>query len=67
MPHMQGSGTAPEAHTAGASGGDAAPASALSYMDILRTWIFMGWIGFGGPAAHIALFQKVYSSVVGVD
>eukprot|EP00891_Asterochloris_glomerata_P000418 jgi/Astpho2/418/e_gw1.00011.213.1_t len=29
-------------------------------MDILRTWIVMGWIGFGGPAAHIALFQKVF-------
>ena len=62
-PGVQSSDPAPEAHTAGASGSDAAPASALSYMDILRTWVVMGWIGFGGPAAHIALFQKVCTSV----
>ena len=29
------------------------------YTDIFRQFVVLGWTAFGGPAAHIALFQKV--------
>ena len=28
-------------------------------MGILQQFVWMGWSAFGGPAAHIGLFQKV--------
>lgn len=31
----------------------------VTYMDIAREFSILGYIGFGGPAAHIGLFQKV--------
>merc|ERR1712216_883062 len=31
-----------------------------SYGDIFRAFILMGWTAFGGPAAHIGIFQKVF-------
>ena len=31
----------------------------VGYYDILKQFSLMGWVAFGGPAAHIALFQKV--------
>ena len=31
----------------------------VTYWDIAREFSIMGYIGFGGPAAHIGLFQKV--------
>ncbi|KAG0610833.1 hypothetical protein M758_7G095400 [Ceratodon purpureus] len=30
----------------------------VSYVDILKQFSLLGWVAFGGPAAHIALFQK---------
>ena len=30
------------------------------YMGIFQQFVWMGWSAFGGPAAHIGLFQKVY-------
>lgn len=30
------------------------------YMDIFQQFVWMGWSAFGGPAAHIGLFQKVH-------
>lgn len=30
-----------------------------SYGDIARQFVLLGWTAFGGPAAHIGLFQKV--------
>ena len=30
-----------------------------SYRDITREFVLLGWTAFGGPAAHIGLFQKV--------
>ncbi|KXZ42994.1 hypothetical protein GPECTOR_108g189 [Gonium pectorale] len=32
----------------------------VTYLDILKTWSLMGYIGFGGPAAHIGLFQRFF-------
>lgn len=31
----------------------------VTYFDIAKQFSIMGWIAFGGPAAHIGLFQKV--------
>lgn len=31
----------------------------VTYWEITRHFFIMGWIGFGGPAAHIGLFQRV--------
>ena len=31
----------------------------VSFSDIFKQFILLGWTAFGGPAAHIALFQKV--------
>lgn len=33
----------------------------VTYFDILKQFSIMGWIAFGGPAAHIGLFQKASS------
>ena len=37
------------------------PASSrqVTYWDIAKEFSLLGYIGFGGPAAHIGLFQKV--------
>ncbi|GLI64225.1 hypothetical protein VaNZ11_007423 [Volvox africanus] len=34
--------------------------TSVSYWDILKHWSVMGYIGFGGPAAHIGLFQRYF-------
>lgn len=34
----------------------------VGYIDILKQFSLLGWVAFGGPAAHIALFQKVSHS-----
>lgn len=31
----------------------------VSYLDITKQFFILGWTAFGGPAAHIGLFQKV--------
>ncbi|KAK3255906.1 hypothetical protein CYMTET_34936 [Cymbomonas tetramitiformis] len=31
-----------------------------TYQDIFKSFALLGWIGFGGPAAHIALFEKEF-------
>ena len=31
----------------------------VTYWDIAKEFSLLGYIGFGGPAAHIGLFQKV--------
>ncbi len=31
------------------------------YSHILQQFMWMGWSAFGGPSAHIGLFQKVSS------
>ncbi len=30
-----------------------------TYWEIVRQWFFLGWTAFGGPSAHLAIFQKV--------
>ncbi|KAG2490382.1 hypothetical protein HYH03_011183 [Edaphochlamys debaryana] len=39
---------------------DEAQYASVSYMDILKHWSLMGYIGFGGPAAHIGMFQRYF-------
>lgn len=31
------------------------------YSSIFQQFAWMGWSAFGGPSAHIGLFQKVFS------
>ena len=33
----------------------------VTYKDLFFRFVLLGWIAFGGPTAHIALFQKVSS------
>jgi len=37
-----------------------APLVKASYKDIFWSFVLMGWTAFGGPAAHIGIFQKVF-------
>ena len=32
----------------------------VTYADIFKQFVLLGWTAFGGPAAHIALFQKIF-------
>ena len=34
----------------------------VTYKDLFFRFVLLGWIAFGGPTAHIALFQKVSHS-----
>lgn len=34
----------------------------VSYADIAKQFSILGWTAFGGPAAHIGMFQRVSSS-----
>ena len=36
----------------------------VTYKDLFIRFILLGWIAFGGPSAHIALFQKASTSTV---
>lgn len=42
-----------------ALGGDAQLYVDVTYGDIFRQFTILGWTAFGGPAAHIGLFQRV--------
>jgi hypothetical protein len=35
----------------------------VSYADIAKQFSILGWTAFGGPAAHIGMFQRVSSSI----
>jgi hypothetical protein len=39
--------------------GDALQYVDVTYGDIFRQFTILGWTAFGGPAAHIGLFQRV--------
>mmetsp|Transcript_91889 Transcript_91889/g.163588 ORF Transcript_91889/g.163588 Transcript_91889/m.163588 type:complete len:460 (+) Transcript_91889:47-1426(+) len=32
----------------------------VGFSDIFKNFVLMGWTAFGGPAAHVGLFQKVF-------
>ena len=36
------------------------PLVKASYKDIFWSFVLMGWTAFGGPAAHIGIFEKVF-------
>ena len=33
--------------------------------DVVRHWTWLGWTAFGGPTAHLALFEKVFVQSLG--
>jgi chromate transport protein ChrA len=33
--------------------------AAVTYSQIIKNFVLMGWTAFGGPQAHIALFETV--------
>lgn len=35
----------------------------VSWLDIVKQFSILGWTAFGGPAAHIGLFQRVRSQL----
>lgn len=37
----------------------------ITYMDIFKEFSLMGWTAFGGPSAHIGLFQRVRPTAKG--
>jgi len=39
---------------------DCTSTASVSFMDIFKNFVLMGWTAFGGPAAHVGLFQKVF-------
>lgn len=41
---------------------EASASGPVTYSAIARQFIWLGWLAFGGPSAHIALFQKVRAS-----
>ena len=34
-----------------------------TFRDIFFSFVLMGWTAFGGPAAHIGIFQKAFVEV----
>ncbi len=54
---------APNTGSLDVESGAAVPAAAVPYVvtykDLFLRFVWMGWVAFGGPTAHIALFQKV--------
>lgn len=37
----------------------------VEYIDLVKQFSLLGWTAFGGPAAHIGLFQRVRCDVAG--
>jgi len=37
----------------------------VGFLDIAKHFVLMGWTAFGGPAAHVGLFQKVFVEQLG--
>ena len=33
--------------------------ASVSYAELTKNFVLMGWTAFGGPSAHIALFETV--------
>lgn len=40
---------------------DAPEYAQVSYGELVKNFVLMGWTAFGGPSAHIALFETVRS------
>ena len=39
---------------------DAVVVLAATWPELIRYWFILGWTAFGGPAAHIGMFQKLF-------
>mmetsp|Transcript_42378 Transcript_42378/g.95628 ORF Transcript_42378/g.95628 Transcript_42378/m.95628 type:complete len:492 (-) Transcript_42378:5-1480(-) len=39
---------------------DAPAKASVGFSDIAKNFVLMGWTAFGGPAAHVGLFQKTF-------
>ncbi|KAG2453749.1 hypothetical protein HYH02_001960 [Chlamydomonas schloesseri] len=63
-PSLPPPGTPPAPEPAAAPGAPESEAGetyvSVTYFDILKHFSLMGYIGFGGPAAHIGLFQRYF-------
>ena len=42
---------------------DAPEYAQVSYGELVKNFVLMGWTAFGGPSAHIALFETVRSRI----
>jgi chromate transporter len=31
-----------------------------TYRELIKHWFILGWVAFGGPAAHVGMFQKLF-------
>jgi len=56
---MRSAGSAPAPKEDTTDGGESGPKAyaEVGYGDIFKQFVLLGWTAFGGPAAHIALFQ----------
>mmetsp|Transcript_95603 Transcript_95603/g.247201 ORF Transcript_95603/g.247201 Transcript_95603/m.247201 type:complete len:476 (-) Transcript_95603:190-1617(-) len=46
-------------------GADEKPEVVVGFGDIAKNFVLMGWTAFGGPAAHVGLFQKLFVEQMG--
>lgn len=54
-------GPASPEHAKDAEEGEEEHYAEVTYLDIVKQFSLLGWTAFGGPAAHIGLFQRVSS------
>lgn len=59
VPHEPPTGVLPFATSSGTPRAEESQILDASYWDVFRQWFFLGWTAFGGPSAHLAIFQKV--------
>lgn len=57
--HHRANGSAADATSSTAQPEEQDQLAQVTYADIFKQFSLLGWTAFGGPAAHIGLFQRV--------